>query len=89
MPRDPDIHDLLAWLGYLQPDGLVVSPAALVDSDLLFDRNTRPLQQRSPDTRFAVTTSTNPPDIPANPRRIYSESGWSGLRDWLGVEKND
>jgi hypothetical protein len=40
-----DLHDHLTWLGYLQPDGLVVSPAALVDSGLLFDRNTRPLHQ--------------------------------------------
>ena len=40
-----DIHDHLTWLGYLQPDGLVVSPAALVDTGLLFDRNTRPLHQ--------------------------------------------
>jgi hypothetical protein len=30
-----------------------------------------------------------PPDIPTNPQRNYSESGWSGFRDWLGVEKND
>jgi hypothetical protein len=41
----PDLHDHLTWLGYLQPDGLVVSPAALVDTGLLFDRNTRPLHQ--------------------------------------------
>jgi hypothetical protein len=40
-----DLHDHLTWLGYLQPDGLVVSPAALVDTGLLFDRNTRPLHQ--------------------------------------------
>lgn len=46
MPASPEIHDHLTWLGYLQPDGLVVSPAALVDSGLLFDRNTRPLHQR-------------------------------------------
>lgn len=46
MASSPEIHDHLTWLGYLQPDGLVVSPAALVDSGLLFDRNTRPLHQR-------------------------------------------
>jgi Eco57I restriction-modification methylase/MmeI, target recognition domain len=44
--NDPAIRDHLAWLGYLQPDGLVVSPAALVDAQVLLDRNTLPLQER-------------------------------------------
>src|ERR1044072_4814543 len=46
MPADSLIRDHKAWLGYLQPDGLVVSPAALVDSQVLLDRNTLPLQER-------------------------------------------
>ncbi len=36
---DPSYRDHQAWLGYLQPDGLVVSPAALVDSQLIIDRS--------------------------------------------------
>ena len=40
------IEDHQRWLGYLQPDGLVVSPAALVDSGAVLDNDTRPLQQR-------------------------------------------
>lgn len=44
--NDPAIRDHQAWLGYLQPDGLVVSPAALVDAQVLLDRNTLPLQER-------------------------------------------
>jgi hypothetical protein len=39
------IEDHQKWLGYLQPDGLVVSPAALVDSGAVLDNDTRPLQQ--------------------------------------------
>jgi len=35
--RDRAIRDHQAWLGYLQPDGLVVSPAALVDAQVLLD----------------------------------------------------
>ena len=35
---DPAIRDHQAWLGYLQPDGLVVSPAALVDAQVVLDR---------------------------------------------------
>ena len=39
MSTDHAIRDHKAWLGYLQPDGLVVSPAALVDSQVLLNRN--------------------------------------------------
>jgi hypothetical protein len=46
MANDSLIRDHQAWLGYLQPDGLVVSPAALVDSQALLDKNTLPLQER-------------------------------------------
>ncbi len=41
MRFDPDkaaLRDHQAWLGYLQPDGLVVSPAALADSQVVLDR---------------------------------------------------
>ncbi len=46
MAKDSTIRDHQAWLGYLQPDGLVVSPAALVDAQVLLDHNVAPLQQR-------------------------------------------
>lgn len=46
MPVDYSIRDHKAWLGYIQPEGLVVSPAALVDAQVLLDRNTLPLQER-------------------------------------------
>jgi hypothetical protein len=46
MSTDPTIRDHQAWLGYLQPDGLVVSPAALVDAQAILDRNALPLQER-------------------------------------------
>ena len=46
MPIDPHIRDHQVWLGYLQPDGLVVSPAALVDAGVSLNTNTLPLQQR-------------------------------------------
>ncbi|MDA1141525.1 MAG: hypothetical protein O3B01_23435 [Planctomycetota bacterium] len=48
MPLDPAIRDHQTWLGYLQPDGLVVSPAALVDAQVLLE--TRPVQVQQ---RFA------------------------------------
>lgn len=46
MAIDPAVRDHQAWLGYLQPDGLVVSAAALVEAQVLLDRNALPLQQR-------------------------------------------
>ena len=43
---DPSILDHKAWLGYVQQEGLVVSPAALVDAQVVLDRNTLPMQER-------------------------------------------
>jgi hypothetical protein len=46
MSADPAIRDHQGWLGYLQPDGLVVSPAALVDSQVLLPKSNIALQER-------------------------------------------
>ena len=36
--KDPILADHLAWLGYVQPEGLVVSAPALVDSQVVIVR---------------------------------------------------
>ena len=46
MAVDPAIRDHQTWIGYLQPDGLIVSPAALVDAQILVNKNAAPLQKR-------------------------------------------
>lgn len=46
MADDYSLRDHQAWLGYLQPDGLVVSPAALVDSQVILPRDVREEQQQ-------------------------------------------
>lgn len=46
MADDYALRDHQAWLGYLQPDGLVVSPAALVDSQVILPRDVREEQAR-------------------------------------------
>jgi len=46
MSNDIPIRDHKAWLGYVQQDGLVVSPTALVDAQVVLDRNTLPMQER-------------------------------------------
>ena len=45
-PNDTPLRDHKAWLGYVQQDGLVVSPTALVDAQVVLDRNTLPMQER-------------------------------------------
>lgn len=50
IPRDPALADHLAWLGYVQPEGLVVSAPALVDAQAIIDRaQLGELQQRFAD----------------------------------------
>ncbi len=44
--EDFAIDDHQTWIGYLQPQGLVVSATALSDSNVLLDRDTRELHQR-------------------------------------------
>ncbi len=39
IPKDPALADHLAWLGYVQPEGLVVSAPALVDAQAVIDRS--------------------------------------------------
>lgn len=46
MAFDISIKNHQAWLGYLQPDGLVVSPTALVDAQVFLDQNILPIQQK-------------------------------------------
>ena len=44
--KDPILADHLVWLGYVQPEGLVVSAPALVDSQVVIDRAALPDLQR-------------------------------------------
>jgi hypothetical protein len=44
--EDYQLQDHQQWLGYLQPEGLVVSPQVLVDSQVFINRNSAPLQLR-------------------------------------------
>jgi hypothetical protein len=46
MSIDTGIKEHRQWLGYLQPDGLVVSAQVLVDSQVFINRNSAPLQAR-------------------------------------------
>lgn len=45
--NDPTIRDHQEWLGYLQPNGLVVSPQVLVDQQVIIDRSVLAELQRN------------------------------------------
>jgi len=67
---DYALRDHQAWLGYLQPDGLVVSPAALVDSQVILPRDVREEQQHFQNFIGEVLDSNGDPlpaitDLPA------------------------
>ncbi|MBF0214547.1 MAG: hypothetical protein HQM00_13465, partial [Magnetococcales bacterium] len=46
MSVDPVVRDHQTWLGYLQPDGLVVSAAALAHCQVILPRDVREEQER-------------------------------------------
>ena len=69
------------WLGFVQPVGLVVSPAVMVDAQVVPDRNVSGRQREftallDPDDRGA-TSRWRAPDL----RRLFL--------DWLGWEEDD
>jgi hypothetical protein len=45
MSNDAPIRDHKAWLGYVQQDRLVLLPTALVDAQVVLDRNTLFMQE--------------------------------------------
>lgn len=61
--NDPTIRDHQEWLGYLQPNGLVVSPQVLVDQQVIIDRSVLAELQRNFNDALAV-----PPGGESEPR---------------------
>lgn len=71
MPADPALRAHQEWLGYIQPVGLVVSPAALVAAGCVPDRNVAAQQET-----LRGLLSGDPPrllDVPAFTREFL---GW-------------
>ena len=73
---DQYVRDHQAWLGYLQPDGLVVSPAALVDSQVILPHDAGEQQTFSDLSRRRRSAMTNT----SNDRRSDAVSG--NLSQW-------
>ncbi len=77
MALEHAIRDHQTWIGYLQPEGLVVSPAALVDSQIYLDRDITDRQREF--AGFIEEVDTGDRDIIAIPRlrRLLLEFlGW-------------
>jgi hypothetical protein len=84
MPAAPDpiLADHIAWLGYVQPEGLVVSAAALKDAQAVIDRAQlgelqRNLTDHVADLRLADgDTAETAPGIADLPRFLAEFLGW-------------
>jgi hypothetical protein len=57
--NEPSIRDHQEWLGYLQPNGLVVSPQVLFDQQVIIDRSQLPELQRNLIAALAVPPGTD------------------------------
>lgn len=76
--KDPALADHLAWIGYVQPDGLVVSAPALVDAQAIIDRaQLGDLQRRFSEhvTSLRLSESDTGETVPgiANIQRLATE----------------
>jgi hypothetical protein len=80
--KDPALADHLAWLGYIQPEGLVVSAPALVDAQVVIDRaGLSDLQRRfAPFVSSLALTDSDIGDMAAGvaevPRLLIDYLGW-------------
>ena len=77
MPVDSATRDHQSWLGYLQPDGLVVSAAALVDSQVVLDRASAAMQPR-----FLEFVDDIPLDEQRVPAIVTLEKFLCGFLEW-------
>lgn len=82
LTKDPALADHLAWLGYIQPEGLVVSAPALVDAQVVIDRaGLAELQRRlAPFVSSLALTDSDTGDTAAGvaeiPRFLIEYLGW-------------
>ena len=73
---DPELKAHQEWLGYLQPVGLVVAPAAMQDAGWVVTRSGSELIERQARYRAAL----EPLDDTADPDDSDAEQGFPSLR---------
>ena len=79
MPSDPALRAHQEWLGYIQPVGLVVSPAALSGAGCVPDRNVAAQQET-----LRGLLSGDPPRLEDFPSFTRDFLGWE-VRDLAGA----
>lgn len=89
MADDGALKDHQTWLAYLQPEGLLVSPAALVDSQVVLDRAqlARIQQNFLPFTTDADVDDKTVEAIRSLPEFLCEFLGWS-KESLLGADAN-
>ena len=86
-PRQQAIHEHKRWIGYLQPEGLVVSPAALVDFGAQLDASTLTELHGRYSEAIQVHPDTGAPFIESFPMFARAFLGWKDhLLDLYPVE---
>ena len=90
MADDAALKDHQTWLAYLQPEGLVVSAAALVDSQVVLDRAQLPRMQQDflPFTTDADVDDKTVEALRSLPEFLCEFLGWS-KESLLGTDGNE
>jgi hypothetical protein len=81
MPTDPQIEAHREWIGWVQPEGLVVSPAALCDAQAYIDRNVATEQTKLQGLLQKRTVDDDEIEVLPSLRRL--------LEDVLGWRRDD
>jgi hypothetical protein len=77
MATDPQIEAHREWIGWVQPEGLVVSPAALCDAQAYVDRNVAGEQRKLQELLETRTVDDHDIEIVPNLRRVLEDVlGW-------------
>jgi hypothetical protein len=77
MPNDPQIDAHREWIGWVQPAGLVVSPAALCDAQAYVDRNVAAEQTRLQELLETRTVDDHEIEVLPSLRRLLVDMlGW-------------
>ena len=86
---DPELKAHREWLGYLQPVGLVVAPAAMLEADWIVTRSGSELLQRQERYREALTPLNGADDADDNDVEHGFLALWDLLSEHLGWNPGD
>ena len=78
-PRQLAIHEHRRWLGYLQPDGLVFSAVALVDSQIQINQSLY-IEAQAALNSVLSTGSEGDPELPHFTTFAAGFLGWDASR---------